>query len=81
MQNPFLIATQPSAQTTLKTRNLATVASVSTSPAGVTLKFPGEDMPRPTIYKCLASYTPRAVGDKVLVIPVGASYVVLGKIS
>lgn len=56
---------------------LGTVTSIS---GGISVQFDGETAPISKKYKRLASYSNPAVNDRVLLIKVGGSYVVLGKI-
>lgn len=56
---------------------LATVTSTS---GGVSVQFDGETTPSAKKYKRLASYSNPAVNDRVLLVKVGGSYVILGKI-
>ena len=56
---------------------LATVTSTS---GGVSVQFDGETAPSSKKYKRLASYSSPTVSDRVLLIKVGGSYVILGKI-
>ena len=55
---------------------LATVTSTS---GGVKVRFDGETAPSTKLYKRLASYSP-TVNDRVLLVNVGGTYIVLGKI-
>lgn len=56
---------------------LATVKSTS---GGITVQFDGETSPSSKKYKRLASYSSPAVNDRVLMVAVGGSYVILDKI-
>ena len=56
---------------------LATVTSTS---GGVSVQFDGETTPSTKKYKRLASYSSPAVNDRVLLIKVGGTYVIIGKI-
>ena len=56
---------------------LGTVTSTS---GGIYVQFDGETTPSTKKYKRLASYSNPAVNDRVLLIKVGGSYVILGKI-
>ena len=56
---------------------LGTVTSIS---GGISVQFDGETSPSSKKYKRLASYSSPAVNDRVLMVAVGGSYVILGKI-
>lgn len=56
---------------------LGTVTSTS---GGITVQFDGETAPSSKKYKRLASYSNPAVNDRVLLIKVGGTYVILGKV-
>lgn len=56
---------------------LGTVTSTS---GGVSVQFDGETTPSAKKYKRLASYSSPAVNDRVLLIKVGGTYVILGKV-
>ena len=56
---------------------LGTVTSIS---GGISVQFDGETAPSSKKYKRLASYSNPAVNDRVLLIKVGGTYVILGKI-
>lgn len=56
---------------------LATVTSTS---GGVSVQFDGETTPSAKKYKRLASYSSPAVNDRVLLVKVGGTYVIIGKI-
>jgi len=56
---------------------LGTVTSTS---GGVFVQFDGETTASQKSYKCLASYSSPTVSDRVLLVKVGGSYVILGKI-
>lgn len=56
---------------------LATVTSTS---GGVFVQFDGETTASQKSYKRLASYSSPAVSDRVLLIKVGGTYVILGKV-
>lgn len=56
---------------------LATVTSTS---GGVSVQFDGETTPSTKKYKRLASYSSPTVNDRVLLIKVGGTYVIIGKI-
>jgi hypothetical protein len=56
---------------------LATVISIDGS--GLTLRFDGETEARTKKYKRLASYTP-SVGDRVFVVFISGTYIVMGKV-
>ena len=58
------------------TIRLATVTSTS---GGISVQFDGEPAPSAKNYKCLANYSP-AVNDRVLLIKVSGTYVILGKV-
>ena len=56
---------------------LGTVTSTS---GGVSVQFDGETTPSTKKYKRLASYSNPAVNDRVMMVKIGGSYVILGKI-
>jgi len=56
---------------------LGTVTSTS---GGVSVQFDGETTASAKKYKRLASYSSPTVSDRVLLVKVGGSYVILGKI-
>lgn len=56
---------------------LGTVASVG---GGAFIRFDGESTTSGKAYAWLASYTP-AVGDRVALLPVGTSYLILGRVA
>ena len=56
---------------------LATVTSTS---GGVSVQFDGETTPSAKKYKRLASYSSPTVNDRVLLVKVGGTYVIIGKI-
>jgi hypothetical protein len=56
---------------------LATVTSTS---GGVSVQFDGETTPSTKKYKRLASYSSPTVNDRVLLVKVGGTYVIIGKI-
>ena len=56
---------------------LGTVTSIS---GGISVQFDGETSPSSKKYKRLASYSSPAVNDRVLMVKIGGSYVILGKI-
>lgn len=56
---------------------LGTVTSTS---GGVSVQFDGETTPSTKKYKRLASYSSPTVNDRVLLIKVGGTYVILGKV-
>ena len=56
---------------------LATVTSTS---GGVSVQFDGETTPSTKKYKRLASYSSPTVNDRVLLIKVGGTYVIIGKV-
>lgn len=56
---------------------LARVGSVT---GGLFLRFEGEETVRQKSTKRLASYTTPAMGDRVLVVEVGGSDIVIGKV-
>lgn len=56
---------------------LATVTSTS---GGVSVQFDGETTPSAKKYKRLASYSSPTVNDRVLLIKVGGTYVIIGKV-
>ena len=56
---------------------LATVTSTS---GGISIQFDGETSASAKKYKRLASYSSPAVNDRVLLVNVGGTYIVLGKI-
>ena len=56
---------------------LATVTSTS---GGVSVQFDGETTPSTKKYKRLASYSSPTVNDRVMMVKIGGSYVILGKI-
>lgn len=56
---------------------LGTVTSTS---GGVSVQFDGETTPSTKKYKRLASYSSPTVNDRVLLIKVGGTYVIIGKI-
>ena len=55
---------------------IGTIASTNGKP---TVTFAGEDQPSQKGYSYLASYTP-AVGDRVLLVKIGGTYVILDKL-
>ncbi len=57
---------------------LGIVASVTVN--GLTIIIDGETSATEKSYRYLSSYTP-TVGDRILIVQVGDSYVVLGKIT
>ena len=56
---------------------LGTVTSIS---GGISVQFDGETSPSSKKYKRLASYSSPAVNDRVLMVKIGGSYIILGKI-
>jgi len=56
---------------------LGTVTSTS---GGVFVQFDGETTASQKSYKRLASYSNPAVNDRVLLIKVGGTYIILGKV-
>jgi hypothetical protein len=56
---------------------LATVTSIT---GGVAVQFDGETSASTKLYKRLSSYSSPAVNDRVLLVKVGGTYVILGKI-
>jgi hypothetical protein len=64
--------------TTARPNRLATVDPGHTS-GQPRVTFDGEDSMSQKAYPYLASYTP-AAGDRVLMVPAGTSYVILGKV-
>ena len=56
---------------------LATVTSTS---GGISVQFDGETTPSAKKYKRLASYSSPTVNDRVLLIKVGGTYVIIGKV-
>lgn len=60
-----------------KNYHMATVTSISNGRPYV--RFYGENAPSQKPYKYISSYVP-TVGDKVLMIRAGASYVIMGKV-
>jgi hypothetical protein len=55
---------------------LGTVTSIS---GGISVQFDGETAPSSKKYKRLASYSP-TVNDRVLLVNVGGTYIIVGKI-
>lgn len=55
---------------------LGTVTSIS---GGISVQFDGETAPSSKKYKRLSSYSP-AVNDRVLLVKVGGTYIILGKV-
>ena len=56
---------------------LATVTSTS---GGISVQFDGETTASSKKYKKLASYSSPAVNDRVLLVHVGGTYIIVGKI-
>jgi hypothetical protein len=56
---------------------LATVTSTS---GGISVQFDGETTASSKKYKKLASYSNPAVNDRVLLVHVGGTYIIVGKI-
>jgi hypothetical protein len=56
------------------------IATVKSITGGVTVQFDGETAPGSKKYKRLASYSSPTVNDRVLLIKVGGTYVILGKV-
>ena len=56
---------------------LATVTSTS---GGISVQFDGETTPSTKKYKKLASYSSPAVNDRVLLVSIGGTYIIFGKI-
>ena len=56
---------------------LGTVTSTS---GGIYVQFDGETTPSTKKYKRLASYSSPTVNDRVLLIKVGGTYVIIGKV-
>lgn len=56
---------------------LATVTSTS---GGVSVQFDGETAPSAKKYKRLASYSSPVTSDRVLLVKVGGTYIIIGKI-
>lgn len=56
---------------------LATVTSVD---GGISVQFDGETSPSQKKYKRLANYSSPAVDDRVLMVKIAGTYVILGKI-
>ena len=73
MNNPFV---KPEPQKVPLPR-MATVDSVSE--AGVIVTLDGDTEPRTKAYKRVASYTP-ASGDRVLLLPISGTYIIMGKV-
>lgn len=73
MKNVFV----PDTPARLPIVNLAVVETVEAG--GVTLRFEGEAAARTKVYKRLASYTPTA-GDRVYIVPVSGTYIVIGEV-
>lgn len=56
---------------------LGTVTSTS---GGISVQFDGETAPSTKKYKRLASYSSPAVNDRILLLRVSGTYIILGKI-
>lgn len=56
------------------------LATVTSTAGGVKVQFDGETTPSTKLYKRLASYSSPAVNDRVLLVNVGGTYVIIGKI-
>lgn len=56
---------------------LGTVTSTS---GGIYVQFDGETTPSTKKYKRLASYSSPTVNDRVMMVKIGGSYVILGKV-
>lgn len=59
-------------------RNLAFVVSVIED--GLILRMAGEAEPRQKAFMRLASYASPAEGDKVYIVPISGTYLVIGKV-
>lgn len=70
-------AREMQSHSSLPPTRMATV--VSTSAAGTIVRFDGEDVASGKPYKRCSSYTP-AVGDRVVMLRVNASYVIEGAV-
>jgi len=57
--------------------SMATVTDISSG--HVLLRFDGETAARTKLYKRLSSYTPE-VGDRVYIVPMSGTYIVIGKV-
>ena len=55
------------------------LATVTSTAGGVKVQFDGETTPSTKLYKRLASYSP-TVNDRVLLVNVGGTYIIVGKI-
>ena len=56
------------------------LASVKSVTGGVIVQFDGETSPSTKTYKRLASYSSPAVNDRVLLVRISGTYIILGKI-
>lgn len=61
------------------TLRLATISTVS--PSGITLRFDGQSEASQKLYKRLITGATLSSGDRVLVVKMAGTYVVLGKIA
>ena len=53
---------------------------VTSTSGGIYVQFDGETTPSTKKYKRLASYSNPAVSDRVLLVKVGGTYVIFGKV-
>lgn len=56
------------------------LAIVTSTSSGIYVKFDGETTASSKKYKKLASYSSPAVNDRVLLVNVGGTYIIVGKI-
>ena len=56
------------------------LAAVTSLTGGFAVQFDGETSASTKLYKRLSSYSSPAVNDRVLLVKVGGTYVILGKI-
>jgi hypothetical protein len=57
---------------------MGTVTAVA---SGIHVQFDGETSPSGKVYKKLASYSSPAVNDRVLLLQISGTYIILGKIA
>lgn len=56
------------------------LATVTSTNNGVSVQFDGETTPSAKKYKHLSSYNNPAVGDRVLMLEISGTYIILGKV-
>jgi len=56
------------------------LSTVTSTNNGVSVQFDGEISPSQKKYKRLSSYSSPAVGDRVLMVEIAGTYIILGKV-